>query len=122
MEKVSKVWGHEEIICNHDYCGKKLVLEKNGFCSMHYHKNKDETFYIIKGKIRLETYLSDKKDGFKEQILEVGEYVRILPFVPHRFVGLEDSEIIEFSTHHEDEDSYRLEGMLSGRIEVEKNE
>jgi hypothetical protein len=34
----------------------------------------------------------------------------------HRFSGLEDSEIIEFSTHHEDEDSYRQE--RSGPFDV----
>jgi len=36
----------------------------------------------------------------------------------HRFTGLENSEIMEFSTHHEDEDSYRDE--LSGKVDLNK--
>ena len=38
----------------------------------------------------------------------------IRPGEKHRFTGLEESEIIEFSTHHVEEDSYRDEP--SGRI------
>ena len=60
---VKKVWGHEEWIINRDYCGKKLILKKGFRCSIHHHKVKDETFYIIKGKVLLEA------DG-KEQVME----------------------------------------------------
>jgi len=35
--------------------------------------------------------------------------VRICPGTKHRFGGIEDSVIIESSTHHEDSDSYRDE-------------
>ena len=38
----------------------------------------------------------------------------IHPGEKHRFTGLENSEIIEFSTHHIEEDSYRDEA--SGRV------
>ena len=108
---VEKKWGHEEWIINRDYCGKKLVLNKGSRCSMHYHKIKDETFYIVKGKVLLE--LEDQK-----KILKPGNSILILPNKKHRFTGLEDSEIIEFSTHHEDSDSYREEGMLSGAVDL----
>lgn len=106
---VQKVWGQEEWIVNKDYCGKKLVLKKGYRCSMHYHKKKDETFYIIKGKVLMETN-GDKR------IMLPGDSIHINPNLKHRFTGLEDSEIIEFSTHHEDEDSYREE--LSGKVDL----
>ena len=45
---VDKVWGREEWIVNNEkYCGKKLILKKGYSCSMHHHKIKDETFYIL---------------------------------------------------------------------------
>ena len=113
MEKkiVKKLWGHEEWIVNRDYCGKKLVLKKGLRCSVHHHKNKDETFYIIKGKVLIEL---DKE----KKVMLPGDSILIEPGTKHRFTGLEDSEIIEFSTHHEDSDSYRDEP--SGTVDLDK--
>jgi D-lyxose ketol-isomerase len=91
IPRIPKVWGEEHWIVNRQYCGKKLVLRKGFRCSLHFHKQKDEVFYVISGRVLLE-----HGDG-------------IAPGVVHRFWGLEDAEIIEFSTHHEDEDSYRIE-------------
>ena len=87
---------------NREYCGKKLVLNRGFRCSLHYHKNKDEVFYILSGKVLLEV-----GDGWR--VLGPGDHQHIAPGVVHRFWGLEDAEMIEFSTHHEDDDSYRLE-------------
>ena len=80
---------------------------------MHYHKIKDETFYVNKGKVLME--INNEK-----KIMLPGDSLRILPNTKHRFTGLEDSEIIEFSTHHEDSDSYREE--LSGKVDLDKLE
>jgi mannose-6-phosphate isomerase-like protein (cupin superfamily) len=103
LKRVDKVWGHEEWIVNNElYCGKFLYLNKDWKCSLHYHKNKDETFYILSGKVSLEI------DG-KTKILHPGQAERILPYMKHRFTGTVDSVIIEFSTHHEEDDSYRIE-------------
>ena len=110
-KQVPKVWGKEEWITNRAYCGKKLTLKKGFRCSMHHHKNKDETFYILKGKVLLE--LDNQK-----HIMKPGDSILVKPHTKHRFTGLEDSEIMEFSTHHEDEDSYREEGMLSGAVDL----
>lgn len=112
---VPKKWGSEEWIANYDYCGKKLILKKGYRCSMHHHKNKDETFYILKGKVLMEA-------NNKKQIMTEGDSILITPNTKHRFTGLENSEIMEFSTHHEDSDSYREEGMLSGSVDLNKLE
>lgn len=109
MKKVQKVWGHEEWIVNSDYCGKKLVLKKNHHCSFHHHKIKDETFYVINGRVLIEI-------GNKKHVLKKGESIHIKPNENHRFYGIEDSEIIEFSSHHEESDSHRQ--TLSGKINV----
>ena len=49
---VSKGWGFEKWIVNCDkYCGKLLYFVKGKKCSWHYHKIKDEVFYIQSGKV-----------------------------------------------------------------------
>ena len=118
IEIVPKVWGEERHIVNNSlYCGKILVLNKGWRCSLHYHKIKTETFYILKGLVKLELRmgfdLPMEGEAIDSYILMPGDSVDIQPEALHRFTGLEDSEIIEFSTHHEDSDSFRLED--SGR-------
>lgn len=104
---VPKVWGEEHWIVNRDYCGKKLILKRGFRCSMHLHKNKDETFYVISGKVFLEL------EG-RSRVMGPGDHQHVPQGAAHRFWGIEDAEIIEFSTHHEDEDSYRVPGQESG--------
>jgi rfaE bifunctional protein nucleotidyltransferase chain/domain len=110
IKYVQKEWGQEIWMANSEkYCGKKLLLKRGKRCSMHYHKIKDETFYIESGEILIEI-------GNETRIMEQGEVAKISPGVKHRFSGLKDSVIIEISTTHDEEDSYRTEGMLSGDI------
>jgi mannose-6-phosphate isomerase-like protein (cupin superfamily) len=101
MEEHKKVWGSEEWIANTEkYCGKILNLKKGYRCSIHHHKNKDETFYIMSGEVLMEV-------NGKGKIMKKGEVQRIMPGEKHRFTGLASSKVIEFSTHHEESDSYR---------------
>jgi mannose-6-phosphate isomerase-like protein (cupin superfamily) len=109
LKEVTKVWGKEIWIANYSYCGKILIINKGYRCSVHYHKNKDETFYILKGKVLMEL-------GESKKMMSPGDSVRILPLTKHRFTGLEDSEMIEFSTHHEESDSYR--DTESGKVDL----
>jgi rfaE bifunctional protein kinase chain/domain len=100
---VPKVWGYEQWIQNNEkYCCKILGLNKGYQCSLHYHKNKDETFIVTSGHVRMEL-------GGEVTHLRPGSFVRVPPNTPHRFAGIEDSLIMEVSTHHEDSDSYRIE-------------
>lgn len=105
---VKKGWGAEYWIANSPlYCGKKLVLHKGKRCSIHYHKIKDETFYIQSGLVRMSLF----HEGYPgpETVLEMkpGEKLHIPVGLVHQFFGLEESVIFEFSTEHFDEDSYR---------------
>jgi quercetin dioxygenase-like cupin family protein len=110
MRKVKKIWGEELWICNTNYCGKILKLKKGFRCSLHYHKLKDETFYIISGKVLMEA-------GKKKWTMKQGDVQHIKPRTLHRFTGITNAEIIEFSTHHLNSDSYRKE--LSGKIKCQ---
>jgi quercetin dioxygenase-like cupin family protein len=114
MEKVSKIWGYEEIIVNNKlYCLKFLHLHKGCYCSVHFHKKKDETFYILTGVVKMEIQLQNPNPGlpypFEARVMAEGDSVRLTPGTKHRFSGVEDSVIVEVSTQDFKSDSYRLQ-------------
>ena len=103
IERHLKGWGWEDWIVNNElYCGKILHFKKRKRCSLHYHKIKDETFYIQKGEILLEV-------GYKYKYMNKGDYFRITPGNAHRITAIKTTDILEISTHHEESDSYRIE-------------
>lgn len=110
MNFVPKGWGFEKIICNSpEYCGKLLYFVKGKKCSWHYHKLKDETFYIQSGKILLKYSDEDEISNALEIVLNKGDNFHVYPGLKHQMLALEDTELFEFSTQHFDEDSYRIE-------------
>ncbi len=108
-----KGWGVEYWFENNSlYCLKALILRQGKKCSIHYHAIKDETFLVLQGKVQLDLYANFPpfdRESRERRILLPGQSLRIFPLQPHQFYGLENSEIIETSTHHREEDSYRLE-------------
>lgn len=109
MERHPKGWGEELWIANSSlYCGKKFILKKEKRCSIHYHKLKDETFYVQSGLVQLDVYEEGYPGEPMRLTMKPGDSFHIAPLTPHQFCGIEDSEIFEFSTQHFEEDSYRL--------------
>jgi mannose-6-phosphate isomerase-like protein (cupin superfamily) len=106
---VLKGWGFEDWIVNTEkYCGKILFFNGGKQCSWHYHKIKDETFYIQSGKIEmLYGILPDIEDA-RSVILEEGDSFYIPQGLIHRAIALQDTFVYEFSTQHFDSDSYRI--------------
>jgi mannose-6-phosphate isomerase-like protein (cupin superfamily) len=105
---IDKLWGYENIIVNTDlYCGKIIHVNAGKRGSFHYHKIKDETFYLLKGKVEINYSLTD--EFYTDTIiLNEGDKFYLPPGLRHQIVGIEDSDIIEFSTKDMDEDSYRV--------------
>lgn len=109
LKIVPKGWGFEKWIVNNEkYCGKILYIVKDHRCSWHYHKIKDETFYVQSGKIKLIYGTTDFMHTSNEVILEKGSHFHIPIGLRHQMIALEDTELFEFSTQHFDEDSYRI--------------
>ena len=53
--KVDKPWGHEiRWAVNNKYLGKILRIEPGQKLSRQYHEQKDETIYVLEGKLVLE--------------------------------------------------------------------
>jgi len=109
IKLVHKGWGFEKwIVNNEEYCGKLLYFVKGKKCSYHYHKIKDETFYVQSGKILLRYGDDDDYDSAKEIILNPGDKFHIYRGLRHQMEAIEDTEMFEFSTQHFDSDSYRV--------------
>ena len=106
---VPKKWGHEKIICNNEkYCGKILVFNENAQFSMHYHMIKHETWYVLEGEFKLK-HIDTSNAEQKEIFLKQGDAIAIEPGQPHQLqAGKEGGSIMEVSTEHFDNDSYRV--------------
>ena len=120
---VPKGWGEEIIIENNElYCGKILIFKQGCKFSMHYHMNKDETWWVEYGEF-LYRWIDTETAEMNEVKLEEGDVVRQRPGQPHQLEAISNGRIFEVSTHHEDSDSYRvIKGDTQNRIvsETEK--
>lgn len=108
--KVDKGWGYEIIWATNDkYCGKIMVFEKVGAkFSMHFHKEKDESWFINAGSFKL-IYCDTKTATYLEKVLKEGDVWRNPPMLPHQVIALEPNSIIfEVSTPDSVEDNYRI--------------
>ena len=109
MKHVPKGWGWERWIVNCEkYCGKLLFFEKGKRCSWHYHKIKDEVFYLQSGKMIIHYSEEDDISKAEQLILNAGDNFHVYTGLRHQMIALTDSELFEFSTEHFDSDSYRI--------------
>lgn len=108
VEKVQKGWGHEIIFANNKkYCGKILHFHKDAKFSMHYHIEKEETWYVASGKF-LFKWINTQTADIHEETLDPGDCITNKIGEPHQLLCLEEGDIFEVSTTHKDTDSYRV--------------
>ena len=104
--RVEKIWGEEYHIVNSihgNYCSKFLSLKQDHISSLHYHKNKCETFTVLAGIVNIEN------EGYPHVCIK-GDSILIQPNEKHRFSSIRgDAILLETSTFHQDEDTFRLE-------------
>jgi mannose-6-phosphate isomerase-like protein (cupin superfamily) len=105
---VEKGWGHEFIWATNDsYCGKLLKFNKGAKFSMHFHAQKDESWYVLSGRFEVK-YILTADASVRSEILETGSVWRNEPLEPHQLICLEEGTIIEVSTPDSVEDNYRV--------------
>ena len=103
---VPKPWGREIVFAHTDrYAGKILEIEAGKRLSLQYHERKEETLYLLAGRLRLET---GRRDALETRILEPGASFHLPPGLCHRFTALEPCRLIEVSSPELD-DVVRLE-------------
>ena len=107
---VKKGWGYELIWATNDkYCGKIMVFEKAGSkFSMHFHHEKDETWFINGGRF-IVRWIDTKDATLFEKELKEGDTWHNPPLQPHQLEALEPmSSVTEVSTPDSVEDNFRL--------------
>ena len=113
--RVDKPWGYELIWALTDlYCGKLLVVHAGQALSMHFHREKDESWYVLEGRSEIEMAGAGEKSPARE-VVTPGAAFRITPGTVHRVRAVEDTTILEVSTPQVDdvvrlEDAYGREG------------
>lgn len=117
VQVINKIWGYETLITPHGRChgytGKRMFLKQGFHCSLHFHINKHETFWVESGFMELEIMDRDGNSTIKK--LYSGDAVMIYPGELHRFYGIQDTVFFEFSTPDSPADSYRASKSGQGR-------
>ncbi len=72
------------------YCGKFLFVFDGQTCPYHRHARKHETFFVLKGRVRM------RIDG-EDLELQEGDVRAMPPGVMHSFTGLGDALLLEVS-------------------------
>ncbi|NBP01222.1 MAG: cupin domain-containing protein [Proteobacteria bacterium] len=105
---VEKGWGSEEIWATNDkYCGKMMHFNEGAKFSMHFHAEKDETWYVLTGDFQV-NYIDTETAMIKHARLAPGNVWHNPPLMPHQLVCFKEGTIIEVSTPDSVEDNYRV--------------
>lgn len=105
--RVDKPWGHEIWWAQTDaYAGKLLHVNAGHRLSLQLHREKDESSYLLSGRLRLTS--GPSIDELSEQEVGPGFAWRVEPGTIHSIEAIEDSVVLEVSTSHLD-DVVRLE-------------
>lgn len=105
---VPKAWGQEVWIHNCPlYCGKLLQFKPGGEFSFHYHIDKTETWCVLKGTFILKS-MDTVKAHYVTTTIGPGTVIHVPRGEPHQLWTSLGGEIMEVSTQHFDEDSYRI--------------
>ncbi len=111
--QISKPWGSELWFAHTDrYAGKILRVRAGCRISVQYHEAKDETSYVLSGRVVVSQ--GDSEDGMTTLELGPGQSWRNPPLLVHTLEAVEDAEIIEVSTQQV-EDVIRLQDRY-GRV------
>ena len=106
--KVEKGWGSELIWATNDkYCGKLLNFNSGARFSMHFHAEKDETWFVLSGEFVVKV-IDTANASVTEHKLGAGDTWHNPPLLPHQIICVEEGTIIEVSTPGSVEDNYRV--------------
>jgi mannose-6-phosphate isomerase-like protein (cupin superfamily) len=106
--RVEKPWGWELIWALTDrYCGKLIFVRSGQALSLQFHRQKEESWYVERGRAELE--LAAAGEGMTEtEVVGPGSAFHLEPGTVHRLSAIEDTLVLEVSTPEID-DVVRLE-------------
>jgi len=105
---VKKGWGSEFIwVTNDKYCCKFMNFFDGAKFSMHFHKDKEETWYVQSGKFIVRWIDTNTAELHEKEL--IGDAVwHNTPCMPHQLECIKAGTIIEVSTPDSVEDNYRV--------------
>jgi len=100
----------------HVYAGEILHVQAGAKLSLQYHERKDETSYLLHGRLVLTK--GSTEDAMSTREVMPGDSWRNRPGELHTIEALEDADVLEVSTSHLDDvvrvrDQYGREGTNS---------
>lgn len=88
-----KVWGTTALIFDeNNVIIHYLNINKKGYCSEHFHKHKDNIFYIISGILKITIFKKHKQDIY---MLRSGDTIKIPAESYHIFEAISNVQCIE---------------------------
>jgi mannose-6-phosphate isomerase-like protein (cupin superfamily) len=87
------------------YCGKFLFVLDGQTCPLHYHRNKLETFFIVRGEVEME---------YQGAVwtMSAGDTLRVECGKAHRFTGLGPALLLEVSLPSIIDDNYFVDARI----------
>ena len=94
-----KAWGEEHMLVDEPtHCAKLLKLKANWQSSLDHHAKRDKTLFVKLGAVAVEV-------DDRIFLAAVDDKIRIPPGTVHRFsAGIKRVELMEVSSHHEEDD------------------
>lgn len=98
VSKVTKKpWGEEHLFAETDnYCGKLIFITKGHRLSLQYHREKEETFYVLRG--RLSVMVGSTRRSLRKKLLKPGDILHLPPGTIHRTCAITRCCLIEVSS------------------------
>jgi len=81
------------------YCGKFLFVFDGQTCPFHHHRVKHETFFILKGTMRMKT-------DDEERLMREGDLLAMPPGAGHSFTGVGPALVLEVSMPSTEGDNF----------------
>ncbi len=115
--RVEKPWAYEIWWAHTErYAGKILHVDAGHRLSLQYHEVKDETCYVLSGKLLV--VQGDSIDDLSVRTVSEGDVWRSMPGTVHTIEAIEDADVLEVSTPELDDvvrlvDEYGREGTTA---------
>lgn len=112
--RIEKPWGYEIWWAHTEqYAGKILHVNAGQRLSLQYHNEKDESCYLLSGKLLL--VQGSSAEDLSETMISPGHTWRNPPGLVHTIEAIEDADVLEASTSQLDDvvrlaDAYGREG------------
>ena len=109
---VKKQWGDEYWIINTpDKCFKLMLIQPGKYGSLHYHKVKAESFKVLRGVMYIDIQRNAGYPAITGVKIGAGDReIIIRPQQLHKFYTIDEPcLVLEESTFHSDDDTYREE-------------